>query len=240
MDTLRTGRTEDTARGENEPLAAKPAEECGLGRAHCLPAELRLRNPHPGRHRPCRHLRSRRQRPVVRLPPRLPRQDHRQDTSGHRIGRPHRRAPRPGDRRLCHRWQVAHAARAAARPALEAPRPRAAHGLPRAHRGGPTGASRSHPARPRQAPAHPRRPARRLAAAGAHEHGSSPLRPGARPPASRGCGDRRGWADRRIPDFNNSVMLAPSLAASAHNSPVPCRRRPSGEKASDPRIRRLP
>ena len=31
MDTLRTGRTEDTARGENEPLAAKPGEKCGLG-----------------------------------------------------------------------------------------------------------------------------------------------------------------------------------------------------------------
>jgi len=30
MDTLRTGRTEDTARGENEPLAAKPGEKCGL------------------------------------------------------------------------------------------------------------------------------------------------------------------------------------------------------------------
>lgn len=58
---------------------------------------------------------------------------------------------------------------------------RLTHGLPRAHRGGPTGASRSHPARPRQAPAHPRRPARRLAAAGAH--GIGPLRPGARPPA---------------------------------------------------------
>ena len=29
MDTLRTGRTEDTARGENEPLAAKPGEKCG-------------------------------------------------------------------------------------------------------------------------------------------------------------------------------------------------------------------
>ena len=30
MDTLRTGRTEDTARGENEPLAAKPGEKPGL------------------------------------------------------------------------------------------------------------------------------------------------------------------------------------------------------------------
>ena len=30
MDTLRTGRTEDTARGENGPLAAKPGEKCGL------------------------------------------------------------------------------------------------------------------------------------------------------------------------------------------------------------------
>ena len=30
MDTLRTGRTEDTARGENEPLAAKPGEKCGI------------------------------------------------------------------------------------------------------------------------------------------------------------------------------------------------------------------
>jgi len=29
MDTLRTGRTEHTARGENEPLAAKPGEKCG-------------------------------------------------------------------------------------------------------------------------------------------------------------------------------------------------------------------
>jgi len=33
MDTLRTGRTEDTARGENEPLAAKPGEKSGLGLA---------------------------------------------------------------------------------------------------------------------------------------------------------------------------------------------------------------
>jgi len=30
MDTLRTGRTEDAARGENEPLAAKPGEKSGL------------------------------------------------------------------------------------------------------------------------------------------------------------------------------------------------------------------